>query len=116
MPPVLPAAQVTEVEDVLGGFCRREPPPHVRAQLEYAVRITGNAVTLVELRPAFHADIGRTESPVARFRFSAKDGSWQLYWRDRNLRWHRYERIQPARHLATLFAEVQRDPTGIFWG
>ena len=113
---MLPEAQVKEVEVVLGEFCRREPPPHVRAQLEYAVRINGNAATLVELRPAFRADIGRTESPVARFRFSAKDGSWQLYWRDRNLRWHRYERVRPARRLATLFAEVRRDPTRIFWG
>jgi hypothetical protein len=111
---MLPAAQVKEVEAVLGEFCRREPPLHVRSQLEYAARIDGTAATLVELRPAFRADIGRTESPVARFRFSAKDGSWQLYWRDRNLRWHRYGR--PARHLATLFAEVRRDPTGIFWG
>lgn len=113
---MLPQTQAQEVEQVLGEFCRREPPPHVRSQLEYAVRIDGNAVTLVELRPAFRADIGRTESLVARFRFNAKEGLWQLFWRDRNLWWHRYSRVRPARRLATLFAEVRRDPTGIFWG
>ena len=59
MAPAQPEAQAKEVEEVLGGFCRREPPLHVRSQLEYAVRIEGTAATLVELRPAFRADIGR---------------------------------------------------------
>jgi len=88
----------------------------VRAELEYAVRIKGNAATLVELRPAFHAEVGRTESPVARFRFTKATATWQLFWRDRNSRWHRYEYSRPAKRLATLFAEVRRDPTRIFWG
>jgi len=113
---VLPEAQQQEVDAVLGDFCRHQPPAHVRPQLEYAVRFEGNAVTLVELRPAFRADVGRTESPVARFRFTGTTGTWRLFWRDRNLHWHRYERVQPAKALATLMAEVQRDPTGIFWG
>jgi len=108
--------QLREVDDVLGEFCRHEPPLEVRPKLEYAVRIDGSAVTLVELRPAFRAEIGRTESLVARFRFVATTSTWHLFWRDRNSRWHRYERVRPAKQLATLFAEVRRDPTGIFWG
>lgn len=113
---MLPEAQVKEVDEVLGVFCRREPPQHIRPKLEYAVRIEGNSVTLVELRPALGAEIGRTESPVARFRFTVASGTWQLFWRDRNLRWHRYDPARPAKRLATLFAEVRRDPTGMFWG
>jgi len=113
---MLPEAQVKEVSEVLGEFCRRQPPQHIRPKLEYAVRIDGNAATLVELRPAFRAEIGRTESPVARFRFTQATGTWQLFWRDRNLHWHPYDRTRPAKRLAALFAEVRRDPTGIFWG
>ncbi len=113
---MLPDAQLKEVDEVLGDFCRREPPPHVRPQLEYAVRINGQAVTLVELRPAFRAEVGRTESMVARFRYVATRAVWELFWRDRNLRWHRYTRVRPAKRLATLFAEVRRDATHIFWG
>jgi hypothetical protein len=116
VPAILPKAQEQEIDAVLGEFCRREPPKDVRAELEYAVRIEGNAVTLVELRPAFRADIGRTESPVARFRFTKTTATWQLFWQDRNLHWHRYEYSRPAKRLSTLFAEVRRDPTGIFWG
>ncbi len=113
---MLPDAQLKEVDEVLGEFCRREPPPHVRPQLEYAARIDGNIVTLVELRPAFRAEIGRSELPVVRFRYVATRAVWELFWRDRNLRWHRYTRLRPAKRLAALFAEVRRDPTGIFWG
>ncbi len=49
----LPPELAREVEQVLGEFCRRAPPRHVRKELEYAVRMGGSAVTLVELRPAF---------------------------------------------------------------
>lgn len=113
---MLAKLQLEEVDAVLGEFCRREPPPHIRAKLQYAARVDGNAVTLVERRPAFGADVGWTESPVARFRFVASRSEWQLFWRDRNLRWHRYVSARPAKRLATLFEVVQRDPTGIFWG
>ncbi len=113
---MLPPGRAQEVERVLGEFCRRAPPRQVRSQLEYAVRIDRNAVTLVELRPAFRADIGRTETLVARFRYNGTRDEWQLFCRDRNLDWHPYPRVRPARRLASLFAEVRRDPTGIFWG
>lgn len=57
-----------------------------------------------------------TEGSVARFRYNRKTGLWTLYWADRNLRWHIYEHIPPARDLKVLVEEVERDPTGIFWG
>jgi hypothetical protein len=34
----------------------------------------------------------------------------------RNLRWHRYDRINPAAHVYTLLAELDADSTAIFWG
>lgn len=113
---MLTEAQLKEVDDVLGEFCRREPPAHVRPELEYAVRIDGDPATLVELRPAFRAEVGRTESPVARFRFTKSSGTWQLFWRDRNSRWHRYDQLPPTKRLAPLLDEVRRDPAHIFWG
>ena len=40
---------------------------------------------------------------------------WTLDWPDRDDRWHRYE-FTGAKTLAGLLREVDRDPTGIFWG
>lgn len=39
-----------------------------------------------------------------------------LYWRDRNLRWHQYDRIGPSPYVDPLLAEIEADPTSIFWG
>ncbi len=42
--------------------------------------------------------------------------TWMLYWRDRNRKWRLYERLAPVKNLELIFAELDRDPTGIFLG
>ena len=42
--------------------------------------------------------------------------SWALYWRDRNLRFHVYDRVAPSSGVEELLQEIGRDPTAIFWG
>jgi Protein of unknown function (DUF3024) len=54
--------------------------------------------------------------PDAQLRHVKSHGVWMLYWRDRNLRWHRYDRIGPSPHVDPLLAEIEADPTSIFWG
>jgi hypothetical protein len=44
------------------------------------------------------------------------DRRWSLYWRDRNLRFHAYDLVSPTASIEELLAEVDRDPTAIFWG
>jgi len=39
-----------------------------------------------------------------------------LYWRDRNLRFHEYDLLQPTDRFEDLLMEVDLDPTAIFWG
>jgi Protein of unknown function (DUF3024) len=46
---------------------------------------------------------------------AAANQAWALYWRDRNLRFHAYD-LPPSRAVDDLLAEINRDPTGIFWG
>ena len=43
-------------------------------------------------------------------------GVWSLFWRDRNLRFHAYDLVSPTANIEELLAEVDRDPTAIFWG
>lgn len=42
--------------------------------------------------------------------------AWSLFWCDRNLSWHRYDRVRAAAHVDPLLAEIDADPTAIFWG
>lgn len=57
-----------------------------------------------------------TRFPIARLRDTKTTGMWELYWRDRNLKFHRYDRLAPSLLVDDLLAEIERDPTMIFWG
>ena len=46
----------------------------------------------------------------------AQGGTWTLYWRGSDERWHAYEDTKPSRDVQPLLAEIEADPTGIFWG
>jgi hypothetical protein len=77
-----------------------------------------HAVTLVERRAPWRPEFGPewTRSPVARLRWSVSRREWTLFWRDRNHRWHHYKYTAPTTEIARLLEEIDRDPTGIFWG
>ena len=54
--------------------------------------------------------------PIARLRYTAAEKMWTLYWRDRNLRFHIYDVVAASPSIEDLLTEIDRDPTGIFWG
>jgi len=57
-----------------------------------------------------------TRLPIARLRYAKAAGQWSLYWRDRNLRFHRYDQLRSSPHVGDLLQEIDRDPIAIFWG
>ena len=57
-----------------------------------------------------------TRFPIARLRYTKATGLWSLWWRDRNLRFHAYDRVAPSATVEDLPTEIDRDPTAIFWG
>jgi hypothetical protein len=104
------------IEGLLRGYCERRVPPHARDKVRIVFRIRGESVTLLESRPSFVKPEEWIETVVARFRRNPETGDWTLYCADRNSKWHRYERFPPKKTLRAILAEVDRDPTGIFWG
>lgn len=104
-----------EVEAILDDFCLNEVPEHARELIRYGYHIRRMRLTLYTERP-YYADPSQwVRSDVAVFRYLQKTGLWTLYWPDRNMEWHRYDRIEPNADFSVLFEEVRRDPTGIFW-
>ena len=89
-----------------------------RDKIRYELDVTAITVTILECRPPWRADYGPnwTRFPIARLRYTKTRREWSLYWRDRNLRFHLYELAPASSSVADLLAEVDRDPTGIFWG
>ena len=41
---------------------------------------------------------------------------WAIYWRDRNLKHDLYDLVEPTPSVEPLLAEIDADPTCIFWG
>lgn len=99
-------------------YCAGRLPARVAHVVRLEIEVDGRSVTILECRPPWTPDIGPawTRFPIARLRFTASRSEWTLYWRDRNLGFHRYLRIDPSRDVAVLLAEIEADPTAIFWG
>jgi hypothetical protein len=116
----MPIPEVTRraAERTLHDFCERRVPAPNRHQVRLEVVHNGNSLTIVERRAPWSPDLGSewSSSGVARFRYEPRLAKWRLFWSDRHGRWHRYELIDPSADIAELLAEVERDPTNIFWG
>lgn len=100
-------------------FCEtRVPEKHLdEVRLECSRR--DNSITLVERRAPWNperAGAEWTSSEIAQLRFDSSSGQWSLFCRDRNERWWLYDNIGPSSRVDALLAEINSDPTGIFWG
>ena len=106
------------LEAILAHYCETRVPLHVRNQVQLSFRMEGHLVTLFEKRVSFQDRSRWIDIDIARFRYYKNRNQWVLFWRDSKRRqgWHRYEDIKAGPSIEPLLAEVDKDPTGIFWG
>ncbi len=45
--------------------------------------------------------------PIARLSYTKKTGLWTLYWRDRHLKFHRYQFLDPSPHVQDLLDHIE---------
>lgn len=104
------------IETKLAAYSLKKIPEDIRGKVKLTYRIRGNNVTLLETRPYYLDPSIWTENPVAQFRYDEPSNQWFLYYPDRNSKWRLYEGVDPTANLDVLLKEIDRDPTGIFWG
>ena len=112
----LPADLRSKIERSLRSFCERRVPEDVRDQVRLSFSVRGHSVELLEERPRWNNPSEWVSLKIAQFRFDPGSSKWSLHCRDRNQRWHYYSPLKSTRDFEALLAEVDRDPTGIFWG
>ena len=95
---------------------RRRPPVHLRDKVDLGYRIEGQSVILFEIRPVFRRPEEKIEIPVAKTNFVKKNGTWNVFWRRADLKWHRYEPVPVVDSLDTFLMLVGQDEYGCFWG
>lgn len=101
---------------MLATYCAERVPDGLRDRVKLGFRIRTTAVTLYQERLQ---DPGRwSKLVVAQLRYNALLNHWKLYCNSRRAlgRWHRYELAAPAPSIEPLLAEIDHDPTGVFWG
>ena len=104
------------IEALLADFYEMRVPLHVRNQVKLTFEFRGDTATLFEDRLVYNDPSRWIHLPVAQFRMDVESLKWTLYCCDRNSKWHLYQEINATNAIEELLAEVDRDPTGIFWG
>lgn len=114
LPPDVRDSALRQVEQ----FCRERVPEESLAQLRLEHTLRGNSITLIERRPPWSELAGPEWSSmrIAQLRYDAKARAWSLYTCDSSDRWWSYDFIEPVSDVGPLLAEIDADPTGIFWG
>jgi hypothetical protein len=99
-------------------WCAQRIPAHLRDQVRVECDAGPGHLTVVECRPPWRKDMGPewTRFPIARLHYTKSTKRWSLYWRDRNLRFHRYDQLPASKYVDDLLREIDRDPIAIFWG
>ena len=95
---------------------RHRPPPHIRPQLDFGYRISGQSVELFEIRPDWQNPNEKMQHPVAKTTFVRTTNRWRVFWMRRDLKWHGYEPVPEVASLVAFLAVVGRDEYCCFFG
>lgn len=99
-------------------WCEARVPVHALHQVRVECEVSARHMTILERRAPWREDYEPdwTSFPIARLRYTATTNTWILYWRDRSLKFHRYDLLEPTPHIEDLLTEIDRNVSGIFWG
>lgn len=103
------------IEQVVGTFCRRRSPGHLKDKLRLEYSVKGHDVVIVERRPRWDNQSEWTESPVAKLKFIRSVGKWRLYWMRADMKWHEYPGLSSSSCLDELVQEIDADPLACFF-
>ena len=109
--------ELARIDKTMAEFLGRiRPPAHIRDQLDFIYRIEGQSIEILEVRPRWRAPSEKTEMPFAKTTFVKSQGTWKVYWRRADGKWHRYEPNAEAGTLTELLAVIEKDEYGCFFG
>ena len=104
------------IKKIVGEYCDRKIPEHVRNQIKLFYKISGSDVKIIESRPHFIHKSEWIESPIARLKYDADKRKWSLFWQRANGRWEKYPDFKPTNDLSKIIDEIDKDQWNVFWG
>jgi hypothetical protein len=101
---------------VVGKFCRKQSPVHLKDKLRLEYSVKGHEVVIVERRPGGDDPKEWIESPVAKLKVIRTANNWRLYWMRADLKWHEYPGHSSSKRLDELVQEINDNPLACFFG
>lgn len=109
--------EIKRCEKLVAEFVeKRRPPPHVRAELDLAFRISGQSIEIFTLRPYWMDKSRIQEHPVAKATYNKSKLCWKIFWQRADLKWHRYPPNPEVASVEEFLEIVQEDDHGCFFG
>lgn len=97
-------------------WCDAQWPQELWHEAKVEADVNLHTVTLVEVRPPWDGVGEHTRFPIARLKYVKVRGTWELYWRDRNLKFHLYDRTPPTPTVQDLLDYIDESKDPIFFG
>lgn len=95
---------------------KKRPPPHVRAQLDFGFKWSGQSVELLEIRPQWDNPAVIREQPFAKATYVMKTGMWKIFCQRADLKWHAYPPAPEVKDIEEFLTIVERDEYACFFG
>lgn len=97
-------------------WSRRRPPLPLRDKIREGQRITGHAIELFFVRPAFQRPGSFVEEPIAKIQYVRSRNLWKIFWQRADLKWHGYEPCPETDSLAEALRIIDEDACNCFFG
>jgi hypothetical protein len=99
-------------------WCAAQVPERVRGEIRVECDIAPRHLTILECRPPLQENpkADWTRFPIARLHYTKTSDLWTLYWCDRNLKFHRYQFLDPSHRIQDLLDYLDNRADPIFWG
>lgn len=109
--------ELKKIENALAVFlAKKRPPAHIRPELDYGYKLSGQSVELVEIRPQWDDKSKIHHYPFAKATFVKTQNLWKVYWRRADLKWHGYEPVPTVPSIEKFLAVVDADKYACFFG
>ena len=97
-------------------WCDERVPEQCHDHLRVIYTVGPGYVTIFETRPDWMGGPEWIDFPIARLRYNMGTGQWTIYWRDRNLKFHKYDRKRPTKTVQSLLDHIGSHQDPIFFG
>ncbi len=105
------------IEKTVGAFVEElRPLPHIRPQLDFGYRVTGESIELFEIRPQWNKPEIKQEQAFAKATLVQTQNKWKIYWKRADLKWHGYEPVPVVLTIDEFLGIVKKDEFGCFFG